>query len=48
MTCREVGRHCNTCRIFLEAGQTLITGEHTVTVEKEKKGHTTVYYKVEK
>ena len=49
ITCKEVGQHCNTCRIFKESGQALLTSEKTAIIEtKKRKGHTTVYYKVTK
>jgi len=49
ITCKEVGQHCNTCRIFLEAGQQTF-GELPKEIIKTKKakGHITVYYKVTK
>jgi hypothetical protein len=49
ITCKEVGQHCNTCRIFIESGQALLVIEKAVVVETKKcKGHTTTYYKVAK
>lgn len=47
--CKEVGQHCDTCRVFKETGQALLTEEKVAIIEtKKRKGHTTTYYKVTK